>query len=664
MKLSRARSVGSIALCLLALVQRPALASPAASDRPNIILITVDTLRADRLGCYGYVQAHTPVIDKLAAGGFRFSRATAQVPLTLPSHYSILTGTLPAEHGVHDNAAGNPAGPPLVSQFLQKQGYQTAAFVSSYVLDSSFGLDRGFDRYSSNFDVSLAASSDLGSLAWPALTTVQQSIDWIGTAKAPFFVWIHFYDLHTPYHPPERFARLFPQSPYDAELAYIDSSIGMLLRFLGQKGLAGNTDIVLTADHGEGLGDHQEPGHGYFVYESTLHVPLVVYLPKAAPAGKVVERLVESIDIAPTLLRLAGLPPGPAMPGEELCELHSCAASPDRWVYFESLYPQREFGWAPLRGLKNERFKYIDAPRPELYDLRSDSGERNNIFNQRPAVAQEIKRKLNALPTANAAPQQLSPEIQKRLAALGYVSGAEGSRADPGKHPLKDPKDELPNYLAIASALQLVSSGQSQAAIASMESLLTADPGVAAARFILAGEYEKQGELLQAAGQYGRILEQQPANFLASLDLALLCARQGKFDDSVAWYRHALELQPGSALAHVGLGVALRHQGLWPQAAGEFQASLKQEPNFTALYNLAVIHLSQGQPEPALDEAQRALSLQPMNWQIFNLLGSVYLSQSRLQDAERSFRRALVLNPESEEARANLARLDRGGSTQ
>ena len=641
--------------------------NPANHVPPNIVLITIDTLRADRLGCYGYRRAYTPVIDKLAADGLRFSRATAQVPLTLPSHYSILTGTLPLEDGVQDNSTGNVDGPPLVSQILKKDGYQTAAFVSSYVLDSSFGLDRGFDTYSDKFDVSLVASSDLSSLRWPAETVVHRSIDWIGKAHAPFFVWIHLYDLHTPYSPPERFRQMFPQSPYDAEIAYVDSSIGTLLSFLRAKGLSKNTDIVLTADHGEGLGDHQEPGHGYFVYESTLHVPLVVWLPKLGTAGRVIDRLVESIDIAPTLLRLAELPSETAMQGEALCEVSNameCARNDsERWAYFESMYPQREFGWAPLRGVKNDRFKYIDAPRPEFYDLRSDREEQHNLYDERPAIAAEMKQKLDSVvleyahePAARRA--EFSPESQKRLAALGYLYGGDG-RPSPAPHQLlKDPKDELANYLSLSRALQFVNAGQSAAAIELMEGLIATDPDISAARFILAGEYEKQGELLQAAGQYSRILQQQPANFLASINLANVCAKQGKLDESVAWYQHALEIIPESALAHIGLGIAYRKEGLWPEAVNQFQASLRQEPNFTALYNVAAIHLLQGQPAQALDEAQSAVALQPNNWQIFNLLGSIYLSQSRLAEAERSLRRALVLDPSAEEARINLARAE------
>lgn len=636
----------------------------------NILLITVDTLRADRLKCYRYPRASTPVIDQLAAEGFRFERAYAQVPLTLPSHYSILSGTYPFTHGVRDNSQLVKNGPPLVSEVLQRNGYRTGAFVASFILDSRFGLNRGFDFYCDDFDVAQAHGSDLSHVERPAEEVVQRALRWITGNNGRFFAWVHLFDPHDPYSPPEPFKSRFARSPYDGEIAYVDYSIGILFKGLRAKGLLENTHILLTGDHGEGLGEHGELTHGFFVYDSTLHVPLIVRPANRPSLGKSIAQLVQSVDIAPTLLRLVGLKPPQEMQGHSLLGLMESAddklyrrpASNDGYAYFETYYPLRQLGWSELMGIRTGKHKYIDAPHPELYDSSSDPSEKQNLYGQQQALAGSLKEELRRLVTRYAAQQlpkqqvTLHPSVIERLQSLGYVAY---SRGDPLGPPLvrADPKDKLGVYSKILEGLALANRSEPASAARVLEEVLREAPEATSARMILGVQYEKLGDYGKASRQFARALADDPASGLASFNLAQSCARLGKIDEAISWYQRTLEIDPSYSMAHTALGIIYRNGQQWRQAIEECQKALISGPDSAAHYNLSGIYAIQGQLDQALKEAEEAVRLQPNQAEYHGMLGSVHLLRKQMPEAERAYLHAIELNPGSVPALVNLAKV-------
>ncbi|HEY3233156.1 MAG TPA: sulfatase, partial [Polyangiaceae bacterium] len=356
-----------------------------------LILITVDTLRADRLECYGYTQIKTPHINRLATDGSLFSNAFAHVPLTLPSHWSILTGTYPTFHGVRHNAYAEPRrDTPSLAEALKSGGYASAAFVGSFVLDRRFGLARGFDYYFDNFSASRHEGVSPADVERRGDEVVKAFAGWLAhQTHSRFFAWIHLFDPHAPYDPPEPFRSLYSGPPYDGEVAFIDRLVGEIVSLLQSK--YPNATIIFTADHGEALGEHGEETHGLFLYDASLHVPLIVKT-GGTRKGSVIDSQVRSIDIAPTLLALAGLQRPGSMQGTNLVPLlrggRSKAPSSS---YSETYYPTYGFGWSELRSVRTEQFKYIDAPRPELYDLASDPKESRNLVASNGAAAARMK---------------------------------------------------------------------------------------------------------------------------------------------------------------------------------------------------------------------------------------------------------------------------------
>jgi arylsulfatase A-like enzyme len=438
---------GRAGVLLLVLMALAALAAwrlgRAASAPVGVVVITLDTTRADRLPAYGLMGVAMPHLDRLAREGVVFERASSVGPLTLPAHCSLFTGLFPPRHGVRDNSS-----PPLapehttLADILQAQGFETAAFVGSTVLDADRGLAQGFDFYSG------VARDGAPADRWTGMTgqrraddVMMDAIRWLdGIGGWRFFLWTHLYDPHRPYDPPEPFRSRYTD-PYVGEIAFADSQIGRLLETLERRRLLDRTIIVVAGDHGESLGEHGERDHGTFIYESVLRVPLIVRTPANAPRR--IRAAVRLVDVMPTVLDMLDLPHA-TVDGVSLTNLMSGRRRHlDLDVYAESLYPQR-FGWSPLRAVRSGRFKLIDAPRPELYDLDRDPFEERNVYHERPALAKAMTARVNVLAigrgqTINSAPS-IAPELQARLAALGYVgSGAVGERQRLAALP--DPKD-------------------------------------------------------------------------------------------------------------------------------------------------------------------------------------------------------------------------------
>jgi arylsulfatase A-like enzyme len=412
----------------------------------NVVVITLDTTRADHLGAYGFQSIATPNIDWLAEEGVRFEAALTAVPLTVPAHASLYTGRFPFHHGVRDNDSELGREETTLAEILRQRGYQTGAFVGAYVLAASRGLNQGFDVYRDDF----GSSSELSpsGLRRAADQVADDAMNWVGqVGNRSFFAWLHFYDAHAPYRPVEPYQSMYGTRPYDAQIAFMDAQVGRMVEFLRRRGLLDRTVVVVIGDHGEGLGEHRENGHGVFVYDSVIRVPLIVRTPFSGLRGRIVDDVVRSVDVLPTLLDLIGAP-SPAVDGTTLVPLMTGAvASLNLEAYSESLYPLR-FGWSDLHSLRAGRFKVIAAPQPELYDLDHDRFEEHNVFDRERSVAERMLARLRDMerPASSAISSQnqtnTDADTAAKLASLGYVSRS--TAASPRSlTELPDPKDGI-----------------------------------------------------------------------------------------------------------------------------------------------------------------------------------------------------------------------------
>src|SRR2546422_3237771 len=409
-----------------------ALAAPTAS--PNVVFITIDTLRPDHLGCYGDRQIRTPNIDALAADGSRFERAYTAVPVTLPSHSVIFTGTYPLLSGVHDFAANklNPTQATLAS-VLKENGYTTGAVIGSAVLDSRFGLNHGFDFYYDHFDFNRLQESNLDEMERPGNIVADVTLDWLSkNYQKKFFLWMHLYDPHYPYRPPAPYSEEYRDRPYDGEIAFADAQVGRLIEFLKNKGLYRNTLIVLTGDHGESLGEHGEKTHGFFIYNATLHIPMILHVPGQRLVNSVPE-LVSLADLMPTVLQALKVDVPPQVQGRNLLPLMTAKKEDQsQGLYAETFLPRLHFNWSELRGLETKNYHFIDAPKPELYDLAKDPGETQNLYADKKAVSEEMRARLATLIQKYGAGQELAqktgldPALMERLKSLGYAGFSGG----------------------------------------------------------------------------------------------------------------------------------------------------------------------------------------------------------------------------------------------
>ncbi|HTA41033.1 MAG TPA: sulfatase-like hydrolase/transferase [Bryobacteraceae bacterium] len=492
------RSLGkrSAILVLLPLLVLPA----SAAEKPPVILISIDTLRADHLSAYGYTKAQTPNIDAFADGGTIFKQIDAQVPLTLPSHASLMTSMVPFENRVEVNGDVVPPGAVTLASVLRANGYQTAAFVGSMVMDRRFGLDQGFEVYDSPFG-SQRVRRD-------AALVTRAALAWLEKNRAqPAFAFLHLYDLHTPYTLPE-VAGLTPTvTGYDAELQYVDRMLGRFHELLAGTGLWDKALVIVLADHGESLGDHGETSHGYFAYESTLHVPLIVHWPGGSQRfPKQINESGGLIDVAPTILEFLHFPVPPSFEGVSLLPGHG-----EHAVFSESVYPREAFGWAPLHVLRLGQWKYIDAPRAELYDLSKDPAERANVFSTQNPAAQSLKSQLGDLiarhgPKPSSASSEVSARTRAVLGSLGYTAGG---RAKNGKPPA-DPKDKVAESEAYEGGLALLYSSQYDKAIRAFSRIVTEDGQNLPALCALGEAYLRSGNTTRALGLWQQALEKDP----------------------------------------------------------------------------------------------------------------------------------------------------------
>jgi arylsulfatase A-like enzyme/Flp pilus assembly protein TadD len=636
------------------------LATFAQAASPNVVLITIDTLRADRVGCYGYRQARTPNLDALAREGVMFRTAVSSVPLTLPSHCSILTGTYPTVHGVRDNL-GYTMGdsPPTLATILKQRGYSTAAFVGADVLDPQRGLNRGFDTYSCPLRRKMGQNNplvfNLVELQRRAEEVVADALGWFSTqptgSAKPFFVWIHLYDPHLPYDPPPRFRALL-RDPYDGEIAYADYALGKAFQYLREHNLYDSTLIIAASDHGESFGEHGEHAHGYFIYDTTLLVPFIVKPPLGSGiAPRRSDVPVRTIDIAPTVLQFLEIAPPPSMQGVGLLSLllGKTASAPTGVTYCETYYPN-EFGWSTLRALRNGQFKYIDAPKPELYDLAADPQENHNVYQAKKAEALKLKAQFQSLLariTPKEPPQRsaLSPAQAAALASLGYVATSGPIAVGKPGHPLPDPKDELQTYKTLSSATQMAAEGKCDRAVPLLTRLTQEQPGIYLGYLTLAkcelasGKYEAAESALDSAIHAG------PGNLDAVFYKGICLFQESRFKEALPSLRLVAEALPNEPYVHFYVGSIYEREGSAEQALAEFQRCASIDPNFeVAVYKAGFLLAKSGRFAEAIVEFKKVAEMDPGNASAHFNLALAYSKSGKEAAARPEFETACKLD--------------------
>jgi arylsulfatase A-like enzyme/Tfp pilus assembly protein PilF len=628
----------------------------------NLVLVTMDTLRADRLGCYGFRGVETPNVDGVAREGVVFEQATATAPMTLPSHASILTGLIPPHHGIRDNGGfflGEDK--TTLAERMEAAGYATGAFVGAWVLDRRWGLARGFETYSDRFDLSKYKVVNLGTVQKKGDEVMDLALAWLQTVKKRrFFAWIHLYDPHTPYEPPEPFASRYRGQPYLGEIAYTDQVVGRLVAWLRASGTWDRTVLVLMADHGESLGEHGERTHTFFVYDATVHVPLIVRTPWG-DRGRT-DAQVASVDVMPTVLDLAGLAPEPGIDGRSLARLVIAPGSPSGHpAYSETYFPRFHYGWQHLRALRDGALKYIEAPTPELYDLRADPGETRNVYKAYSRRAEDLRLALEKMAGSGrqAAPDKgaLDPETLQRLAALGYVGG--GPTVDPGAV-LPDPKDKIALLDAIGEARALAKRDRVEDAVAAIRSVVAEDPKIIDAHIALGGWLAELERPDDAIASYRRALELEPENELALSALAEVYRSQGRDDAAIEGYRSVLRLDPRAPHIWYQLATLYLDLGREKEAEATFREALLQNPSMGAAYNgLAALAFSRGEMDEAERLVRRGLELEQDLRSSRFYLGRILEARGDRAGAERLYHEELETFPDDGRARFNLAQLRR-----
>jgi arylsulfatase A-like enzyme/Flp pilus assembly protein TadD len=637
-------------------------ATPPGPAATNVVLITIDTVRADHIGCYGAKNIETPTLDGLARDGVVFERAISQVPLTWPSHAVILTGTYPFQNGVQD-FTGQPLDPRFrsVAQVFKQHGYATGAVVSAFVLDRSWGLSRGFDFYDDAFSAEAFQTKDVGLVDRKAGESVTHALRWLQkTAHRPFLFWLHLYDPHSPYDPPEPFRTQYRGHLYDGEIAYADHELGRLIAWLKQNRLYDRSLIILLSDHGESLGEHGENEHGFFVYNSTVHIPLIVKPPAGSGfrPGRV-PRPVETTAVAFTLIRLAGVK------GEEkqfqAPSLLGGSAEGESPAYSESFYSFSSFGWSPLHALETSRYHYIEAPTPELYDLVEDPAEKNNLAPQQTATVAVLKDKLqtllrnNPFKSGESAGAGLSPDALEKLRALGYVAYRTPVSAEALAAGLPDPKDKLWEFNAILEAGDAFHAGDFPTGEALLARVQEKDPQMSAVPYMLGEAALRQQKWDQAAAELQKSLQLDP-NFDQAMT-ALARALHQKGDDAAArqWLQKALHRNSQNYRAWYELGWLEARAGNDQDAQAAYEKVLAIQPHFAlAQRDLGLLYFGRKDYPRAAPHLSQATQLGLKEAQIFNFLGICYGRTGRLSLAVQSYHRALQLDPNLAEAHLNL----------
>jgi len=629
----------------------------------NVLLITIDTIRADHVGAYGYSKAATPTLDRLAGEGIRFDDATSQAPLTGPAHAALLTGQYPARLSVRDNATTPlPQDARTLAELFKSRGYRTGGFVGAFILGPEYGFGKGFDTFDATFaqfnaGTKLQAQRRGGEV-------VDAAVKWLRSGTEPFFAWVHLYDAHTPYDPPAPFRTRFAAALYDGEIAYVDSCIGKILAVLEQSGQLDRTAVAVVADHGEGLGDHGEAEHGMFLYDSVLRVPWILRLPDRDMAGSVVATQVRSIDVAPTLASIASVPMQNVDGVNVMPYVRGSAPRDPAPSYAETYYPKWHFGWSELKSVRVGEWKYIDAPKPELYDVRNDRAERRNAIESRGTLAGGLSGELNRIiggfgtNASTDTPPQPDAETLARLRSLGYVgmvAPAPGVRGP-------DPKDMVPKLEIFRSginrALDALEKRSPDAAIAELKKLVAINDKSYELHLFLGDAYAAKREFATALGEYDAAsllnghsaapLVSQARVFVEARDLA---RAQQKVDA-------AAKLEPGSSEVAVVRGAILEEQGRLADAMAQYEAAIRANPSDRqARASIVSLAMRTKQYEVARPHVEVLLQAGFRPSRMHFALAQIAEAHGDTRTAITEYRLALQIEPGLAEARAALAKL-------
>jgi arylsulfatase A-like enzyme/Flp pilus assembly protein TadD len=598
----------------------------------NVILITLDTLRVDFVSAYEKGKADTPNMDRVAKEGVLFETCISQTPLTLPSHTSILSGTYPLHHQIRDNGGFLvPGSLEFVSEILQKQGLITSAFIASYVLHSKWGINQGFDTYSDDFDLSRYEQVSLGNVQKRAEEVLGNAKKWLKTHKKDrFFTWIHLYDPHTPYEPPSPFKEKYPRRPYRGEVEYTDHELGLFFQFLKDEGLYDKSLIIMAADHGEGLGQHNEHTHGFFIYESTVRVPLIIRAPFRFPVKKVKE-VVELIDLAPTILEALDIPVPASYQGESLLGLMfgNRQRSKDS-AYTETYYPRLHFGWSELKALYyDNHWKYILAPKEELYDLEADKEEKDSLALKQSYQARKVKERIqkfirekseNAERPGEA--KSLDKDDLQKLAALGYLTTVVDTSK---KENLPDPKGKVEVFNQLSRAREHMAKGRYDEAIEMLNKILETDPHLLDGILQLGNAYNRKNMHEEALKCFYRVLEQKPDYQAAMVNI-------------------------------IGSWIRLRR---YDKGIEEIQRFLKTFPRDSTLFNeLGTIYLLKQEDDKALEALRTSIDIEPINADALNKIGGIYIVKEDFNTAEPFLEKARKINPDIRKLNFHLAQAE------
>ena len=621
MRLSLCASRKVLIWCLCALCagvscqrrQGPASASP----RPlNVVVITIDTLRPDHLHCYGYGKIETPTLDRIAGSGAVFENAVTQTPLTPPSHASIFTGLNPPSHKVRDTGGFilSPSTPTLAS-ILEQRGWDTGAFISSAVLKKRFGFNQGFAVYDDQMPRPGNAQEFLEDAERRAGDTVDRAISWLdGRGEKPFLLWVHLYDPHTPYNPPAPFNATYKDRPYDGEIAYTDREIGRLMEALNRKSGPEKTLVAVLSDHGEGLGEHGEYAHGVFLYDSTLRIAFLLSGP-GVPAGTRVKTQARAIDFLPTMLALLGSAPPAGVEGTSLVPLLTGKDADTDASYAETIYPKVTLGWAELRGMRTNQWKYIRAPKPELYDLSRDPGEMSNVLAQHAAEVQKLEALLTAASRSTGTEKvEMAPVDERTLAqlkSLGYTSGFTARSYNLDGQGV-DPKDRVAVLKAIDAAEDPQSGLSPERRIAVLQDALRQDPTDPLLYYNLGARLEKAGRYDDAMKLYRKAIQEGIANARLHSRLGDLLVRSGRKAEAIPEYEKAVQINPADVATQGNLATAYLEQGRLAEAERAFKAIMAVEPSSAAAQNgLGVLAIQRQDGNSARAHFEKAVEFDP-----------------------------------------------------
>jgi arylsulfatase A-like enzyme/Tfp pilus assembly protein PilF len=633
----------------------------------NVFLITLDTLRADHLGCYGYSKIETPNLDRVAREGVKFQNALCQVPLTLPSHTSILTGTYPLYHGIRDNA-GFFLDESFITlaKVLQSGGFKTGAAVGAFILDSKWGLNQGFDFYDDQMDPNSEGKMDFNSARRRGDRVLQAALKWLEPHKTErLFFWLHLYDAHSPYDPPEPYRSRYAERLYDGGIAYVDQLVGQFVSWLTDNHLLEKSLIVILGDHGEGLGEHQEYTHGMFVYESTLRIPLIVRFPQQEFRSREIQLLVRSIDIMPTILRWLNLPIPAFVQGASFLPLITEEdPHPDRVSYGESYYAKQHFGWSEVQCLRTERYKYIKAPEPELYDLQRDPNERRNLFYEEHDSAQALDEQLRELihkyekqGAPRAGQNRWNEQDLKKLRSLGYLGSPTRANVQ-GRQNLPDPKEKMHLYNMLLQAESLAQDGDLSQARALLQRIISMDPQVIDAYAVLGRLAFDEKDYRVAISWSKKILDIRSDYVLATLNIALSYRQLNERDNAVAGFQEVLKLDPRNQKALFNMAEISLETGDLDRAAGFCEEALRWHENQPDIYVvLASVHYGRQEYAKAEEALKKAIAFSLPDQPIRNLHFNLALVCERRNDepgAIEEYKKEISHFPDNFKALTNL----------